>query len=113
MIRLILGVKRVNRNNVSHVREKLKMMSVNQMTANHTLLETYNTMRNSASDQKRMKWLENREKKYSIRNFSKNKLTVPEKPISKCVGFTDHGAKLFKMLPKNLREIENPDTFKN
>ena len=71
MIRLILGVKRVNRNNVSHVREKLKMMSVNQMTANHTLLETYNTMRNSASDQKRMKWLENREKKYSIRNFSK------------------------------------------
>ena len=113
MIRVILDAKRVNHINMSHVRENLKMMSVNQMAVYHTLLESYNIMRNSSSDQIQRKWLENREKNYPLRNVAKNEITVPEKPISKCAGFTYHGAKLYNMLPKNLRENRNPDAFKN
>ena len=113
MIRVILGIKKMSHINMKHVRKKIKMMSVNQMTVYHTLLESYNIMRNSASEQIQMKWLDNREKNYALRNVAKNELIVPEKPISKCAGFTYHGAKLLNMLPKNLRENENPDTFKN
>ena len=40
------------------------------------------------------------------------KLKVPEKPMPKCLGFTYNGSKLFNLLPKNLRENQNPNTFK-
>ena len=37
----------------------------------------------------------------------------PEKPKLKCLGFTYSGAKLFNMLPLQMRETKNPNTFKN
>ena len=52
------------------------------------------------------------EKKYSLRNITNNDLKVPEKPKLKCLGFTYSGAKLFNMLPLQMREIKNPYTFK-
>ena len=59
-----------------------------------------------------MKWSDNQGKKYSLRNITENDLKEPEKPIPKCTGFTYYGAKLYNMLPRNLRETENPATFK-
>ena len=35
-----------------------------------------------------------------------------EKPKLKCLGFTYDGAKLFNMLPIQMKKIENPNTFK-
>ena len=46
MIRVIYGLKRKNHVNMKNVREKIKMMSVNQIAVYHTL-EAYNIMRYS------------------------------------------------------------------
>ena len=40
-------------------------------------------------------------------------LKVPEKPKLKCTGFTYNGAKLFNMLPPQMKETKDPNTFKN
>ena len=74
------------------------MMSVNQISVYHTLLEAYNIMRYSSSEQIHTKWTDISEKKYSLRSITNNDLKVPEKPKLKCLGFTYNGAKLFNML---------------
>ena len=60
----------------------------------------------------RKKWTNIGEKKYSLRNITNNDLKVPEKPKLKCLGFTYSGAKLFNMLPLQMRETKNPNAFK-
>ena len=88
------------------------MMSVNQMSVYHTLMEAYNIMKHSSSEQIHMKWTNIGDKKHSLRNITNNDLKVPEKPKLKCMGFTYNGAKLFNMLPLQIRETQNPDSFK-
>ena len=45
--------------------------------------------------------------------LSDNKdLKVPEKPKLKCMGFTYNGAKLFIMLPPQMRKTKDTNTFK-
>ena len=44
--------------------------------------------------------------------LQKKNLNVPEKPKLKCLGFTYNGAKLFSMLPIQMKKTENPNTFK-
>ena len=63
-------------------------MVPNQMSVYHTLLEAHNVIRNSASEQIKTKWVDKNENKYSLRSISNNKLKVPEKPKTKCTGFT-------------------------
>ena len=75
------------------------------------LLETYNVMRHLSSEQIHMKW-KIIEKKYALRSVTKGDLKVPERPKLKCLGFTYNGAKLFNMLPIQMRKTENPNTFK-
>ena len=45
--------------------------------------------------------------------ITKGDLKVPERPKLKCLGFTYNGAKLFIMLPIQMRKLENPNTFKS
>ena len=97
--------------NMKNVREEIKMLSVNQISVYHTLLEAYNVMRHLSSEQIHMKW-KIIEKKYALRSITKKDLNVPEKPKLKCLGFTYNGAKLFNMLPCRVRETKNPDIFK-
>ena len=111
MIRVIYGLRIQNRVNMKNVREKIKMMSVNQIAVYHTLLEAYNVMRHLSSEQIKLKWTII-EKKYALRSVTNNDLKVPEKPKLKCEGFTYNGAKLFNMLPPKTREIKDPNTFK-
>ena len=51
-------------------------------------------------------------RKYSLRSITNNDLKVPRKPRLKCLGFTYNGAKLYNMLPLQMRETKNPNTFK-
>ena len=51
MIRVIYGLKIQNHVNMKNVREKIKMMSVNQIAVYHTLLEAYNVMSHLSSEQ--------------------------------------------------------------
>ena len=68
-------------------------------------------MRHLSSEQIHMKW-KIIEKKYALRSITKENLKVPEKPKLKCLGFTYNGAKLFNMLPIQMKKTENPNTFK-
>ena len=52
------------------------------------------------------------EKKYALRSITRKDLKAPEKPKLKCIGFTYNGAKLFNMLPIQMKKIDNPNTFK-
>ena len=96
---------------MKNLREEIKMMSVNQISGYHTLLEAYNIMRHLSSEQIYMKW-KSIERKYAQRSITKKKLNVSEKPKLKCLGFTYNGAKLFNMLPLEMKKIEDPNTFK-
>ena len=56
---------------MKNVREKIKMMSVNQIAVYHTLLEAFNIMRHSSSEQIHKKWTNIGEKKYSLKKYKK------------------------------------------
>ena len=112
MIRLILGIKKKKHVNMQHVREKLKMMCVNQMNIYHTLLEAHNIIWNSSSEQIQMKWANKHEPKHFLRSGTRNDQRIPERPTIKCAGFNYNGAKLFNKLPCNIKETKNPKTFK-
>ena len=51
-------------------------------------------------------------KAHACHKHLKKKLNVPEKPKLKCLGFTYNGAKLFNMLPIEMKKMEDPNTFK-
>ena len=69
-------------------------------------------VRNSTSEQIKRKWEDRVEMKYSLRSAANNALKIPEKPLTKCKGFTYYGSKLFNKLPPNIKETLNPKTFK-
>ena len=98
--------------NMQKVRQRIKMMSVNQMTVYHYLLEGFNVMRNTSSEKIQMKWKDNNEKKYPLRNIVNNDVKVPMRPKSKCMSFSYNGAKLMNMLPNYIRETLSPSNFK-
>ena len=112
MIRVIMGLKKEKHINMSHIRNKFQIMSVNQICIYHTILEAYNIMRNGASEQIQMKWTNTRKNNYSLRSITRKDLKVPDKPMPKCLGFSYNGSKLFNLLPKVLRENQNSHTFK-
>ena len=112
MLRIVLGIDKRNHVNMRLVREDIKMMSVNQICIYHTLIEAYNVVQKSSSEKVQRKW-KNREKIYFLRNVAKNDLKVPDKPATKCLGFSYFGAKLFNMLPTSIRENKNPNNYKN
>ena len=98
---------------MKNVREKIKMMCVNQMAIYHTILESYNILKNSASEQILTKWLDNSENNYSLRSIAKNNIKVPEKPKAKCLGVSYFGPNHYNSLPKYIRETKFPTNFKN
>ena len=56
MLRIILGIDKKEHISMQQIREKISMFSVNQMNVYHTILETYNVIRNSSSEQIKKKW---------------------------------------------------------
>ena len=65
-----MGLKKEKHINMSHIRNKFQIMSVNQICIYHTILEAYNIMRNGASEQIQMKWTNTRENNYSLRRIT-------------------------------------------
>ena len=87
------------------------MMSINQMSIYHTLLEAYNVIMNSSSEKIKSKWSEKPENEYFLRSEKEQK--VPKKPKNKCIGFSYYGAKLFNKLPSEIKEVRNSNKFKS
>ena len=112
MIRVIFGIKYGTHVNMQDMRRKIDMMSVNQMAVYHTIMDCNNIVRNSASEQIKLKWTDINKKIYSLRSITNDDLKVPDKPKLKSRGFTYHAAKLYNMLPKNIKEAQNLSTFK-
>ena len=84
MVRVILGLNRANHINMKEQREKIKMLSVNQMAVYHTVMEAYNITTKNASYQLQKK-LKMHEGKHSERCAANNDLFVPENPPEKTV----------------------------
>ena len=112
MLRTIFNLDIRNCVNMKKIREKVNMMSVNQMNVYHTLIEAFNVIRNSSSEQIKTKWERKNEIDYFLRSKTTNDTQIPEKPKKKCTGFSYIGAKLFNKLPREIKEISNPKTFK-
>ena len=95
--------------NMQRLREKVRIMSVNQMVVYHTILEVYNIMHNSSSEQIKNKYTH--QERHSHRSKANNQIKVPEKPMTRCTGFTYCGAKLFNRLPNNIKETQDIHSF--
>ena len=52
------------------------------------------------------------EKKYALKSSTNKDLKVLEKTKLNCMGFTYNGAKLFNMLPPQMRQTKDTNTFK-
>ena len=82
------------------------------MCVYHTLIEAYNVTKKFSSECIKRKWEHNHQNKYLLRRGTKYDLKIPEKPMTKCTGFSYNGAKLFNKLPLNIRETLNLSTYK-
>ena len=116
MLRAIHGLKRSQCVNMQKLREKIGMMSINQMSIYHTILEMHNIMNNSSSEKILSKFTH--KQKHSSRKTANNDIRVPhpkkvpEKALKKCTGFSYCGPKLYNKLPREIKETNNLDTFK-
>ena len=57
MVRVILGLNRAHNVNMRKEREKIKMLSVNQMLVYHTVMEAYNITNKKAFNQQHKKFM--------------------------------------------------------
>ena len=111
MLRIIHGLRISNRVNMLELRTNIKMMSVNQMSIYHTIMEVFNILHNYSSEQINKKYRHH--DRHSLRKNTNNFLRVPEISLRrKCTGFTYCDAKIFNNLPNNIRETQDRIIFK-
>ena len=65
MLRVIHGLRISHRVNVQRLQEKIKIMSVNQMVVYHTIMEVFNIIYNSSSEQIHNKYIH--QERHSLR----------------------------------------------
>ena len=110
MLRMVFGYELKDRVNMEKLREKIKMLSVNQMNSYHVLIEAFNIIHYGSADQIQEKWLPKDDRIYS--NRRKLDVKVPFVDHISCRGFSWHAAKMWNNLPDDIKSIENPNTFK-
>ena len=111
MLRIIHGLRISDRVNMLELRTKIKMISVNQMTIYHTIIEVFNILYNNSSEQINKKY--RHQDRHSLRKNTNNFLWVPVTQLKRnCTGFTYYGAKIFNNLPNNIRETQDRNIFK-
>ena len=93
-------------------REMMKMMSINQLSCYHVLLEVRKILMSNSSEHLKQKLIPSEEPNYGLRSFSRGDLKVPCKPSRGCVGFSYHGSKCYNMLPETIRQIKGAGPFK-
>ena len=91
-------------------REKLRMMSVNQLNIYQVALEMFNIMVKSSAERVQKKFTLQENSSYSLRNRENGTVKVPEKPSKLYFSYT--GPKLFNFLPEEIRG-RSETTFAN
>ena len=91
-------------------REKLRMMSVNQLYIYHVALEMFNIMVKASAERVQKKFTLQENSSYSLRNRENGTVKVPAKPSKLYFSYT--GPKLFNFVPEDIRKTTDPDTFK-
>ena len=112
MLRELFGHKRSDHINMQKLRDQIGMLSVNQLASYHILLETFNILKRNSSPQIEERIKPKQRGNFQSRGFKRGDLNVIEKPKKNCVGFTYISAKLWNMLPEDIRNQEIADTFK-
>ena len=86
MLRVIYGLRLFQCVNMQRLREKIKMMSVNQMAVYHMIMEVFNIIYNSSLEQIQNKYIH--QERHSLRKNANNFIRVAEIPKRKnCTGF--------------------------
>ena len=83
------------------------------MATYHVALEMFNIVQHSSSDTLREKLTMQENPHYQLRNRSNGEVCVPKRPKKNALGFTYHGATLWKHLPKDIRMATKPEQFKS
>ena len=91
LFRLLDGKSKKDKVNVERIAKKFELMSINQMTCYHILMETYKIIHFGASEKLKKKLLPNSEHSKSLK--------VPLVTKASCRGFTYYAAKLWNSLP--------------
>ena len=103
MIRLLIGKTRKNHTNMEKTRQKMKIMSVNQLSGYHVAIEMYNIINHKSSEtlHEEIKIVP---RGYNLRGLEDGKVQVPEKVKKSCNGFHYIGPKLWNFLPGHIRK---------
>ena len=112
MIRVIRGLKQADHINMKKVRKQINMLSVNQMSVYHTVMEVFNITNRTASEQLQNKLIRH-EGRHSDRSAANNELYVPKKARINCTGFSYLGPKLYNMLTTDIKSAKSIEDFKN
>ena len=94
-------------------REKLMMMSVNQLAVYHVGIEMFNIINKSSAENIREKVVLQENSRYQLRNRRNGQVKVPDRPNKNCTGFSYIGPKLFNYLPEDIRKSTVTSHFKN
>ena len=112
MLRVVFGYKLEDKNNMSRLRERIQMFSINQMVCYHVLLEAYNVINNGSSEVIQSKWMQKDSRHHLRRRDRKEDVKVYVPEHIKCRGFTWYGAKMWNQLPVEIQQLKKADSFK-
>ena len=112
MIRIICNHKKEDQIVMKSERERIKMMSVNQLAVYHVGLEMFNIIVKSSAESLRDKVIMQEHPRYELRNRQNGQVNVPERPNKRCIGFSYTGPKLYNFLPEEIRKTNIPSQFK-
>ena len=110
LIRLLCNYKRGDHIEMKSLREKMNIMSVNQMCVYHVALEMFNIVVNSSAERVKEKFTLQQNPSYQLRNRSNGEVKVPVKPSKPYFSYS--GPKLFNYLPEDIRKTKAPKSFK-
>ena len=94
--------------------KQCNIMSVNQMTVYHMLLEMFNILHKNSSEELKRKILEVQTcQNYNLRSNENGDLRIPNPPKRNCVGFSYIGPKTWKLLPPEIKSITLEHLYKS
>ncbi len=113
MMRMIMGVRKSDRMPIEELLKTTNFMSVNQMTAQHTLGEMFNIVHHVTIPSIHSSIMRDPASiVHQTRSTTRAEVSVPLIRKEKMKGFSSQGPKLWNMLPMDVRAKEKKETFK-